>query len=175
MLIESLKTPLGELVLGVDSSGVSLCTFSEYFGGVIAGADTDAEIDGTAHEHQRGCSCCRKSLDVMKAAKGAVRDYFRGQQDALQRVSIAPSGTDFQADVWSALRKIKYGKTKSYGQIAAAIKRPKAVRAVGTACGANPVILFIPCHRVVATNGGLGGFSAGLERKEYLLDLERSS
>ena len=78
-------------------------------------------------------------------------------------------GTDFQKSVWNALLKISPGKTKSYGEIARAIGRPKAVRAVGGACGANPVPVLVPCHRVLAANGKIGGFSGGLEWKRALL------
>jgi O-6-methylguanine DNA methyltransferase len=80
-------------------------------------------------------------------------------------------GTDFQRAVWSALQNIPRGQTRTYGEIAKAIGRPKAVRAVGSACGANPLPLFIPCHRVIAT-GSLGGFGAGLAWKKLLLKLE---
>lgn len=82
------------------------------------------------------------------------------------------SGTAFQKGVWRALQKISPGKTKSYGEIATAIGRPKAVRAVGGACGANPVPVLVPCHRVLAANKKLGGFSGGLEWKRSLLARE---
>ena len=82
------------------------------------------------------------------------------------------AGTEFQKSVWSALRKISFGKTKSYGEIARAIGRPRAVRAVGGACGANPVPVLIPCHRVLAANNKLGGFSGGLDWKRSLLKRE---
>ena len=81
-------------------------------------------------------------------------------------------GTEFQKSVWHALRKISFGKTKSYGEIAVAIGRPKAVRAVGGACGANPIPVLVPCHRVLAANKKLGGFSGGLDWKRKLLKLE---
>ena len=81
-------------------------------------------------------------------------------------------GTEFQRSVWAALRKIKLGQTQSYGEIAAAIGNPKAVRAVGGACGANPIPLLVPCHRVLAANQKLGGFSGGLEWKRKLLARE---
>lgn len=79
------------------------------------------------------------------------------------------TGTAFQKSVWNQMRKTSMGKTKSYGEIAAAIGRPKAVRAVGGACGANPVPVLVPCHRVLAANKKLGGFSGGLEWKRKLL------
>ena len=82
------------------------------------------------------------------------------------------AGTEFQKSVWNALRKISTGKTKSYGEIARAIGRPKTVRAVGGACGANPVPVLVPCHRVLAANKKLGGFSGGLDWKRELLASE---
>jgi len=81
-------------------------------------------------------------------------------------------GTDFQRSVWDALRKIPAGKTRSYGEIAREIGRPRAVRAVGQACGANPIPVLIPCHRVLAARGRLGGFSADLAWKKRLLARE---
>jgi O-6-methylguanine DNA methyltransferase len=81
-------------------------------------------------------------------------------------------GTEFQQSVWNALRKISTGQTKSYGEIARAIGRPKAVRAVGGACGANPIPVLVPCHRVLAANKKLGGFSGGLDWKRKLLARE---
>ena len=82
------------------------------------------------------------------------------------------TGTAFQKSVWNQMRKISTGKTKSYGEIAVAIGRPKAVRAVGGACGANPVPVLVPCHRVLAANKKLGGFSGGLDWKRSLLKRE---
>lgn len=81
-------------------------------------------------------------------------------------------GTEFQQQVWQAMRKIGFGRTSTYGELARAIGRPKAVRAVGGACGANPIPVLIPCHRVVAGGGRLGGFSGGLDWKRRLLGAE---
>lgn len=80
--------------------------------------------------------------------------------------------TEFQKSVWKEMLKIPAGKTKSYGEIAVAIKNPKAVRAVGGACGANPIPVLVPCHRILAANKKIGGFSGGLERKKSLLARE---
>jgi O-6-methylguanine DNA methyltransferase len=85
---------------------------------------------------------------------------------------LAPAGTVFQKSVWRALRHIALGKTKSYGEIAAVIGRPLAVRAVGGACGANPIPVLVPCHRVLAANKKIGGFSGGLDWKRRLLEVE---
>ena len=89
------------------------------------------------------------------------------------RVPLDVWGTDFQVRVWEALRAIPPGETATYAEIAARIGAPAAVRAVGTACGANPVAPVVPCHRVVRTDGGLGGYAYGLAVKEWLLDHER--
>jgi O-6-methylguanine DNA methyltransferase len=100
-------------------------------------------------------------------------DFFRQIEKKFGPVKI-PEGTEFQQAVWREMKKIPRGQTRTYGEIAAAIGRPKAVRAVGTACGANPLPVFIPCHRVVAKNG-LGGFGSGLPWKKLLLRLEEWS
>jgi len=81
-------------------------------------------------------------------------------------------GTAFQQQVWRALQKIPAGRTRSYAEVARSIGRPDAMRAVGSACGANPVALVVPCHRVVQTGGGLGGYRWGVERKRELLEAE---
>ena len=101
--------------------------------------------------------------------KQLVREIFSDNQ---QRYTLKLSGTDFQQQVWRAISKIPAGKTLSYSEIAASIGNPNAVRAVGTACGANPIPLLIPCHRVLASNGGLGGFGGGLAVKKLLLAAE---
>jgi O-6-methylguanine DNA methyltransferase len=87
-------------------------------------------------------------------------------------VKLYMTGTKFQQAVWKELLKIPQGKTLSYAEIARRIKKPKAMRAVGTACGANPVAILVPCHRVVASNGKLGGFGGGLPLKKVLLKSE---
>jgi O-6-methylguanine DNA methyltransferase len=101
----------------------------------------------------------------------ALKDILAGRKsENLPPLDLA--GTDFQKSVWNTLRKISSGKTKSYGEIARAIGKPKAVRAVGGACGANPVPVLVPCHRVLAANKKLGGFSGGLDWKRSLLARE---
>ncbi len=85
---------------------------------------------------------------------------------------LDPAGTEFQKSVWREMRKIPSGKTRSYGEVAKAVGKPKAVRAVGGACGANPIPIFTPCHRVLAANHKIGGFSSGLHWKRTLLAAE---
>ena len=91
-----------------------------------------------------------------------------------KRPPLLPKGTDFQKQVWQAITRIPAGKTKTYGELARAIGRPRAYRAVANACGRNPLPIFIPCHRVVAANGKIGGFSAGLAWKRLLLSTNRA-
>ena len=91
-----------------------------------------------------------------------------------QVTALAPDATPFQSGVLEALQAIPYGETRSYLDIAKAVGNPKAVRAVGSANGNNPIPIIIPCHRVIGSNGSLTGFGGGLDTKRYLLDLERS-
>lgn len=106
-----------------------------------------------------------------RATEAALKNILAGRA-AKNLPPMDPAGTEFQKRVWSALRKISFGKTKSYGEIARAIGKPKAVRAVGGACGANPIPVLVPCHRVPAANKKLGGFSGGLNWKRTLLARE---
>ena len=98
--------------------------------------------------------------------------YLAGDLRAFD-VELAPVGTPFQTEVWAALRRVPYGTTTTYGALAAQVGRPAAVRAVGAANGRNPYCLVVPCHRVVGADGTLTGYAGGLERKRFLLDLER--
>jgi O-6-methylguanine DNA methyltransferase len=109
----------------------------------------------------------------ISATQEAIEAILAGKTPNLLPPFDLSSGTEFQRQVWSALGKIPTGKTMTYGQLASLIGRPKAVRAVGQACGANSIPVLIPCHRVLAANGGLGGFSAGLAWKRKLLETER--
>ncbi len=98
-------------------------------------------------------------------------EYFRHKRQKFE-IALAPKGTPFQTKVWQALLQIPYGQTASYKDIALAIGQPKAFRAVGLANGRNPIPIIIPCHRVIRTNGELGGFSSGLHIKRWLLKHE---
>ncbi|SCZ81772.1 methylated-DNA--[protein]-cysteine S-methyltransferase [Acidaminobacter hydrogenoformans] len=100
--------------------------------------------------------------------------YLKGTRQSFD-LPLAPAGTDFQQKVWNALREIPYGTTQTYTDIARAIGSPSASRAVGTACGRNPVLILTPCHRVIGTNGKLTGFAAGLDVKAALLQLEQAN
>ena len=98
-------------------------------------------------------------------------EYFAGKRTKFE-LNILPKGTEFQKKVWAELLKIPYGKTKSYQEIAEAVGKPNAQRAVGAACNKNTILLIIPCHRVISKTGKLTGFACGVDRKEQLLKLE---
>ena len=125
----------------------------------------------------------KNSLAVPLGTFAGLRRWLQITEEALERIlagraprALPPldlsAGTEFQRSVWHALKEILLGETRSYGEVAVAIGRPRAVRAVGQACGANPIPLLVPCHRVVAAGGKLGGFSGGLPWKEKLLARE---
>jgi methylated-DNA-[protein]-cysteine S-methyltransferase len=102
----------------------------------------------------------------------AVRDYVAGDLTAIDRVPVAQDASPFLARAWAELRTIPAGAPETYLQLAARCERPAAVRAAGTACGRNPTALFVPCHRILRTGGGLGGFAYGLDVKRWLLEHE---
>ncbi len=104
----------------------------------------------------------------------AFTAYFAGDLSALHGLPLAPRGTDFQQRVWAELQRIPPGSAITYAELAARIGRPKATRAVGTANGRNPLGVVIPCHRVVARDGRLGGYTGGLDRKRWLLAHEKA-
>lgn len=108
---------------------------------------------------------------VLNKAKTQLQKYFKGKLSAFD-VPLEVVGTPFQKKVWKALSKIPFGKTASYKDIAVMIGNPKACRAVGTANGKNPLCIVVPCHRIIANDGSLGGYTGGLSKKRYLLSLE---
>jgi methylated-DNA-[protein]-cysteine S-methyltransferase len=110
----------------------------------------------------------RREPDPLGAA-GRIEDYLAGDLHALDEIKVDPGGTEFQQTVWLALRKIPAGTTRTYAQLAAAIGRPAAPRAVGLANSLNPVALVIPCHRLIGSDASLTGYAGGLERKRWLL------
>lgn len=109
---------------------------------------------------------------ILKKAAVQLEEYFKGKREKFD-IKLDFNGTDFQKEVWNALLTIPFGETKSYGEIASQIGRPKAVRAVGAANGRNPVAIIAPCHRVIGADGSLTGFAGGLKAKETLLAIEQ--
>jgi methylated-DNA-[protein]-cysteine S-methyltransferase len=151
-----LPSPIGTILLAFDGEAVRGLEFS----------DSEARLHRALRLHY-GLYALSEAGDCPFAAPIAA--YFDGDLAALDGIPVATRGTAFQRQVWAALREIPFGTTTSYGSLAAQIGRPKAVRAVGLANGANPVALIVPCHRVIGSDGSLTGYGGGLPRKEWLL------
>lgn len=147
------RSPIGDLTLSGDGTFITGLHFSS--GRKARGPDPQ----------------WRHDPELFGAAQAQLEEYFAGERKSFD-LPLRPSGTTFQEAVWQALLTIPYGDTRSYGDIAQQIGKPKAVRAVGTANGANPIALLVPCHRVIGANGSLTGFGGGLPTKQFLLGLE---
>jgi methylated-DNA-[protein]-cysteine S-methyltransferase len=161
LTLDRVATPVGEVLLVTDGLGsVRALDFAGY----------EDRMNRLLVRHAPGAS-----LTAGRApgpVRTALERYFGGDVHALDGLTVTTGGTDFQRSVWKALRAIPAGETRTYGQLAAAIGSPKAVRAVGLANGRNPVALIVPCHRVIGANGTLTGYAGGLERKRWLLQHE---
>lgn len=129
------------------------------------GAVTAVQFADSTEPHQGAPSA------AAERAAEQLREYFAGNRSDFD-LPLAPTGSPFQLKVWAALRDIPYGRTESYGALAARIGQPTASRAVGLANGRNPIAIVVPCHRVIGASGTLTGYAGGLERKRWLLDLE---
>ena len=149
-----IATPIGRLTLVASSKGLQQ---------VIFGAKKLPAVK----------SVSGKANDHLTQTEKQLREYFAGKRKKFS-IKLDISGTEFQESVWYALSKIAYGKTVSYAQQAKLVRKPKAFRAVGSANGKNPVSIILPCHRVIATDGTLGGYGGGLSIKRKLLALESS-
>lgn len=160
LFVDHLETPLGPYAIVVDGDGH-----------LRAAGWTEAHV--RMERHLRA----GPSADLRPAANPAgltevFRAYFAGDLHAVDGVRVLAEGTDFQRAVWSALREIPCGETRSYAEIARRIGQPSAVRAVGLANGANPINIVVPCHRVIGADGSLTGYGGGIRRKRWLLSHE---
>ena len=117
-------------------------------------------------------SCKSGSNTIICSTEEQLQEYFAGKRTEFT-LPLQLNGTDFQQKSWQALLKIPYGETRSYSEQASILGQPNAARAVGTANGHNPISIVVPCHRVIAKSGGLGGYAGGIEIKKKLLDLEK--
>ena len=154
----------------------SWSTFSSPVGELFLVAEDDALVqvwfEGSSDRPgpHSGWTRGGRTLDE---ARRQLEEYFAGRRRSFD-LALAPRGTPFQARVWSQLRRIPFGETLSYGELAGRVGNPRASRAVGTANGRNPIPIVIPCHRVIGRDGSLTGFGGGIDRKRLLLELERS-
>lgn len=154
-------TKLGKLFIAEDGTAVTCVELVK---------EKDSSQFSQWLEKRFGSILLEESELLQEAAK-QLREYFDGTRKQFT-VSLNPKGTSFQQKVWKALQDIPYGETRTYGQIAAAVGNGKASRAVGMANHNNPIMLLIPCHRVIGANKGLVGYAGGLDVKEWLLKLE---
>lgn len=158
------ETPIGVLRLAVTQAGVARIGLPRSSGPGFAGW-----LRTTFADAER-----RPWLPLVDKLSQELGEYFAGRRREFS-LPLDLRGTEFQRAVWREIAAIPYGETRTYGEIAAAAGSPRAVRAAGTATGNNPVPILIPCHRVIAAKGRLGGFSGGLDAKRRLLALERAS
>ena len=155
MLHTTIQSPIGELLLTGDGEAIR----GLYIQDGLAAMEPDPGW--------------RRDDNAFADAREQLGEYFAGERTDFD-LALAPEGTEFQRRVWDGLRAIPYGETRSYAELARAVGRPGAARAVGAANGRNPITVIVPCHRVIGSNGDLAGFSGGVERKRMLLDLEAS-
>lgn len=166
ILSQIFTTPLGEMTIVATDSGVCLLEFNSQ----------EQRIERATKDLQKRLKSevISGTNQHIEQAKDELNEYFSGQRKAFT-VILDPQGTEFQQAVWQVLRTIPYGKTVSYQQQAHALNKPSSVRAVANANGANKISILIPCHRVIGSNGKLTGYGGGIERKQWLLDLEKGS
>ena len=157
-----LASPWSPLFLAGTEEGVCSCAF-------INGKDIISLLSRLQRLNHH--ALIKEDPQPLASAVDCLNRYFAGEPEHLDQ-PLDLQGSQFQVQVWSTLRQIPAGKVATYGDIAVRIGRPGGARAVGQACGRNPVVLFVPCHRVVAANGGLGGFGSGLDLKKSLLQHE---
>ena len=162
IVLSRYESPIGPLLLAAQGDALLALEFPERSKGIRA--RLEKLNPGAAVEEGA----------LPRRITSALEAYFGGDTRALDRIEVHTEGTPFQREVWAALRRIPAGQVWSYKELARAVGRPRATRAVGAANGANPVALVVPCHRVIATGGKLGGYGGGLHRKEWLLRHEHA-
>ena len=159
--VTELETPVGAIRVAAHDGRLCGLTFEDGW------RDLEARLQRRFGEAEFS------DVDEASGVSDHVQAYLDGEIPALQQIQVEPDGTEFQLRVWSALRAVPAGETASYREIATAIGQPGAVRAVGSANGANQIAIVIPCHRVIRSDGTIGGYGGGLDRKRWLLAHER--
>jgi methylated-DNA-[protein]-cysteine S-methyltransferase len=161
--LDRLEVPIGIMLVVTDADGrLRALDWAEYDGRMRRLLRLHYGLDGVELRDGR----------MPARVRDALTAYFDGELSAIDGLPVATSGTAFQQEVWSALRSIPAGETRSYSALARTIARPLAVRAVGLANGANPIGVVVPCHRVIGKNAALTGYGGGIERKRWLLTHE---
>jgi len=159
--LDRLPTPIGTALLVTDADGLLRALDWE---------DYEPRMQQLLRLHYGAVDL--KNAQAPRALRAALTGYFKGDLDRLAAIEWRVAGTPFQQKVWQALPKIPAGTTLSYGALAAKLRMPKAVRAVGHANGSNPISVVVPCHRLIGANGSLVKYGGGLERKRWLLQHE---
>lgn len=162
LFVERIQTPIGPLLITHDGKALANIAF----------ADREDRRAGELERDFRDAEIvpAREPTHFAKA----LTSYFDGDIRAIDKLPVITFGTDFQTQCWKALRRVRPGTTRSYGDHARAIGRPKASRAVGAANGFNPISIVVPCHRLIGADGSLVHYGGGLERKRWLIDHEAS-
>ncbi|MCY1042207.1 methylated-DNA--[protein]-cysteine S-methyltransferase [Corallococcus sp. bb12-1] len=163
--IDSTPTPTGPMLIVCDEAGQLRALDWEGY---------EARMHRLLRLHYGEDGCVLEPMKDPSGRTSALQAYLRGDISAINALPVATAGTAFQREVWRALRDIPAGTTTTYARLAERIGRPRAVRAVGAANGANPVGIVVPCHRVVGANASLTGYAGGIERKRWLLDHEQT-
>ncbi len=160
----TVETALGPILLVADQAALHILEFS---------GEERADMEANRHEKRTGVPIVPGSTPILDQAARELEAYFAGRSASFE-TPIAFWGTDFQQSVWRALLTIPVGETWSYKQLAVAVDNPPGVRAVAQANGANQLAIIVPCHRVIQSDGKLGGYGGQIWRKQWLLDHERT-
>jgi methylated-DNA-[protein]-cysteine S-methyltransferase len=156
LVCKFVESPVGRLKLVASENGLASISWEK------------SNLGGSA---RLGDAVKEDGEPILVEAERQLNEYFEGKRQSFS-IPLDMRGTEFQKSVWEALLGIPFGETRSYGQIAKQIGRPKAMRAVGAANGSNPIPIVVPCHRVIGSSGELTGFGGGLETKARLLEIE---
>ncbi|HEY2859528.1 MAG TPA: methylated-DNA--[protein]-cysteine S-methyltransferase [Terracidiphilus sp.] len=165
LFLDHLPTPIGDMQIVADDDGNLRATLW---------TEKDRDLQSILARHYSPAHVHFTPARDPHGLTTIMARYFAGDLHAIDDIPVKTAGTEFQRAVWRALRNIPCGQTISYGELARRIGKPDAVRAVGTANGANPIGVVVPCHRVIGANGSLTGYGGGMHRKSWLLDHERS-
>ncbi|MDD2577691.1 MAG: methylated-DNA--[protein]-cysteine S-methyltransferase [Bacteroidales bacterium] len=167
---KTITTPLGDMIACTTKKGLCFLDFSNIKDFTILFHKMQDTLNGIITDS----SINNEENQIMDSVEKELKEYFTGERKEFT-IPLILIGTDFQKKVWQELLQIPYGKTISYLQEANNINQPKAFRAVANANGKNKISIIIPCHRVIANNGKLGGYGGGLDKKQYILNLESSN
>ncbi len=162
-VLDHLPTPIGDLCLVADDEGNLRATFW---------TEQESELQRFLARHYAPSRIELTPASDPHGLTSRLAAYFAGDLHSIDAIPVRTASTQFQQSVWRALREIPCGTTTSYGELARRIGHPAAVRAVGTANGATPIGVVVPCHRVIGANGSLTGYGGGIERKRWLLEHE---